>query len=369
MSERANKNYEDYYDMMKVIGSGAYGTVLKGKEKGKDELRAIKVIDLERVAANLINQYDDEDLKKHLDSTLKGYISEFEIMKLFSNCENSVKCFEYFKNEENYVAILELCDSNLSKLLTQRMKEDGKGLNSEEILEIMKQLNEAFKVMKEKNIIHRNLKLENILIKYLDEENKKFKVKLSDYGSNERLSSLSSKGYLSSNNGSIPYMAPEILKGEETYNYKVDLWSIGVILYKLYFGVFPYTGPNEMAIIEKIEKSGKEILEKTDNKDLDDLIMNLLEKDPSKRFTWDQYFNHSFFKDKNGNQIKLIYECEEEREHAIFGYSFVVNNKNNIELVINGIKSELIEEYKLKKGENIVEIIIKNKILSLDHMF
>ena len=94
-------------------------------------------------------------------------------------------------------------------------------------------------------------------------------------------------------------MAPEILKGEEAYNYKVDLWSIGVILYKLYFGVFPYNGPSEMAIIEKIEQSGKEALKKTDNKDLDDLIMNLLEKDPSKRFTWYQYFNHSFFNDKN----------------------------------------------------------------------
>ena len=45
------------------------------------------------------------------------------------------------------------------------------------------------------------------------------------------------------------------------------------------------------------------------------------------------------------------------------------NNKNNIELVINGIKSELIEEYKLKEGKNIIEMIIKNKILSLEHMF
>ena len=53
----------------------------------------------------------------------------------------------------------------------------------------------------------------------------------------------------------------------------------------------------------------------------------------------------------------------------ILGEKFVKNNRNNIELVINGIKSELIEKYKLKKGENIVEIIIKNKILSLEDMF
>ena len=367
-AERANKYYEEYYEKMETIGNGTFGTVYKGKEKEKDELRAIKVIDLQGVKASLTNQYSGEDLIEHLDLCLKGFISEFEIMKLFSNCENSVKCYEYFNNENNFAIIMELCDSNLSKLLAQRKKNDGEGFSSEEILEIMKQLNEAFKIMKENNITHRDLKLENILIKYLDEENKKFIIKLSDYDSSKRLSSLSSKNYLNSINGTVPYMAPEILKGEE-YNYKVDLWSIGIILYKLYFGIFPYNGPSEFSIINKIEKSGKEILKKTDNKDLDDLIMNLLEKDPSKRFTWDQYFNHSFFEDKNINKIQLIYECEKKEKCDIFGEIFVMNNRNNIELVINGIKSELIEKYKLKEGKNIIEIIIKNKILSLEYMF
>ena len=245
-------------------------------------------------------------------------------MELFSNCENSVKCYEYFNNEDNFAIIMELCDNNLSKYLTQRMKKDGKGFSSEEILEIMKQLNKAFKVMKENNIIHRDLKLENILIKYLDKENKKFLVKLSDYGCSKRLSSLS-KNYLNTINGTLSYTAPEILKEEEhkKYNYKCDLWSIGVIIYKLYFGKFPYNGQSEYAIINQIEQLGKKILKKTDNKDLDDLIINLLEKDPSKRFTWDQYFNHSFFKDKNRNKIQLIYECEKEEKYAIFGAKFV----------------------------------------------
>ena len=325
MTERANKNYEEYYEVIKAIGSGALGIVYEGKEKGKDELKAIKVIDLERVTESLINQYSGEDLKKHLDLCLKGFISEFEIMKLCSNCENSVKCYEYFKNEDNFVIIMELCDNNLSKYLTQRMIDCGKGLNSEEILEIMKQINKEFKVMEENNITQRDLKLENILIKYLDKENKIFKVKLSDYGCSKRLSSLSSKNYRNSINGTVPYMAPEILK-EEEYNYKVDLWSIGVILYKLYFGIFPYNGPSKIAIINEIEQLGKKILKKTDNKDLDDLIMNLLEKDPSKRLTWDQYFNHSFFKNKNRNKIKLIYECEEEEYNFFLEIKFLEEN-------------------------------------------
>ena len=304
MTERASKNYEEYYETIKFIDNGAFGTVYKGKEKGKDELRAIKGISLQKIKENLINQYGGEDLKEHFDLCVKGFISEFEIMKLCSNCDYSVRCYEYFNNEDNFVIIMELCDDNLSKLLTKRMKNSGKGLNSEEILEIMKQLNKAFKAMKENNIIHRDLKLENILIKYLDEENKKFIVKLSDYRCSKRLSSLS-KNYLNTINGTLSYMAPEILKEEEhkKYNYKCDLWSIGVIIYTLYFGIFPYNGETEFEIMNKIENLGKRILKKTDNEDLDDLIINLLEKDPSKRFTWEQYFNHSFFKDKNRNKI------------------------------------------------------------------
>jgi len=47
----------------------------------------------------------------------------------------------------------------------------------------------------------------------------------------------------------------------------------------------------------------------------------------------------------------------------------VKNNKNNIELIINGNKNYLIKKYKLKKGENKIKIIIKNKIASLEYMF
>jgi len=45
MEERAKKNHEEYYEMIKVIDYGAFGIVYKGKEREKDELRAIKVID------------------------------------------------------------------------------------------------------------------------------------------------------------------------------------------------------------------------------------------------------------------------------------------------------------------------------------
>ena len=85
--------------------------------------------------------------------------------KCCNNNNNSVKCYEYFNKDNNFAIIMELCDKNLLQLLIEKKEEDHRYFNSQEILEIMKQLNNTFKIMIENKIIHRDLKLENILIK------------------------------------------------------------------------------------------------------------------------------------------------------------------------------------------------------------
>ena len=74
-------------------------------------------------------------------------------------------------------------------------------------------------------------------------------------------------------------------------------------------------------------------------------------------------------KDKCRNEINLIYSAKEEGEQKIFGEKFVIRNKNNIELNINGDKSKLVSDYKLSKGYNNIKMIIKNKIKDLRTMF
>ena len=213
-------------------------------------------------------------------------------MKICSNNNiNSVKCYEYFNTEDNFVIIMELCDTNLSEFLLNYFEKNEKGFNSEEIFEIMYQLKNTFKIMKENKISHRDLKLENILIKY--NEDKSYIEKLTDYGCSKKVSLT----YFYTKLGTIDYSAPEILKGEK-YNYKCDLWSIGVIIYKLFFIKHPFSGSNESALIQKIEKFGNRFLPSTGNEELDNLIRQLLEKDPTRRLDWDEYFNHPFFKKK-----------------------------------------------------------------------
>ena len=89
-------------------------------------------------------------------------------------------------------------------------------------------------------------------------------------------------------------MSPEILKGEE-YNYKCDLWSIGIIIYRLIYGESPYLGVNDIAVIDKIDKVGSTKI-KIENVVLNDLVKKLLEKEAKDRINWDYYFNYNFLK-------------------------------------------------------------------------
>ena len=151
---------------------------------------------------------------------------------------------------------MELCDNSLQKILDKRKK----GFTSEQILNIMSQLNNTFKIMQKNKIIHRDIKLDNILIKYKDNKNNKndsninFVVKLADYGISKQLINPVNKTFI----GAIETMAPEILEGKDNYDNKCDLWSIGVIIYQLFFKKYPYEG-TQVAIYNQIKEYGDEI--------------------------------------------------------------------------------------------------------------
>ena len=69
------------------------------------------------------------------------------------------------------------------------------------------------------------------------------------------------------------------------------------------------------------------------------------------------------------DKINLIYFANEIKTYTIFGYEFVQNNKNNVELIINGKKNQLVCDSELKKGDNIITLLIKNKLKNLRDMF
>ena len=356
MDKRMYHDYPKYYYNLVKIGSGALKIIYKRREKKINELRAIKVIQFDKLKENIISYKNEKKLKECIDEDT----NEYENMKILYNL-NSVKYFEYSEYETNFVIIMEFSDSNSFQLLAKNKD----GLNVIEIYEILKQLNNVFKIMKENEIIHRDLKLKNILIKY--DDNNKYLIKLLGYGINKKLNSLS-KNHCNLNIRKKIYITPEVLTGEN-YNYKCDLWSIGVIMNRLKFIKLLFKRQKENGLIQKINNFNNNIIKKTENDDLDDLFRKLLGKNYIKRLNWYKYYNQPF-----SNKINLIYFKKKnkdiwDRDNNIFGYIFVENNKNNIQLIINGMKIQLVQKYELKYGENEIEIIIKNKISNFEHMF
>ena len=245
---------------------------------------------------------------------------------------NTVKFYEYFHTENEFCIVMELCDENLLQKLSR--KEANKGFNIDEIYNILNQLNNSFRIMKENNIIHRDLKLQNILVKYTNKEKTDYILKLSDFGISKHLLTFTKK--LSTQIGTMNTMAPEVLKGEK-YNAKCDLWSLGIVIYHLYFHKQPYNGTTEIAILNQIKNLNKIISKRIDDYDLKDLVIQLLQPNPSKRITWDDYFNHPFFYNHNNNK---------ENEIIINKKIKSINDKN-IEK-----EKKIIKKDKLKKKFN-----------------
>ena len=278
------------YKLIKKIGEGSYGVVYKANDIcNNNSLVAIKQISKMRVNSNA---YLIEALKK-----------ELFIMRLLSD-ENSVKLIEDFETEEKYNLVMELCDSDLDIELKKRKKETKKGFNELEVQAIMNQFNQIFKKMQKERVIHRDLKLKNIMIKYdKNAEIIGFIVKLSDFG----FSKVMYEGDITDTNlGSPATKAPEIMKGKE-YNAKADLWSIGVIMYQLFFDSLPFPARTVRELKEAIFRANGVRLPKGEEDCMTqicfDLIDKLLQKDPKRRIDFDDYFKHKFFSEEHKKNL------------------------------------------------------------------
>ena len=275
------------------IGQGAFGIVYKARKKDTKEIRAIKVIDIKKFVKDSENNgkvLSEKEIKDFIDTIIK----EINVMQILEGQnhenKNTVKFYEYYYKQNIEIAIvMELCDENLSKMIG---KKNNKKLTFDEIRNILHQLNNTFKIMVNKKIAHRDLKPQNILVKYQNEKDKNnYIIKLCDYGIAKKLEM--TKGLLSKIVGTINFMAPEIMFKNEKFDLKCDLWSLGIIIYYLYFGVYPY-GETEYAFYHNIKNEEQEDFDFSNNKDFDDLIRKLLVKDPEKRISWEDYFNHPF---------------------------------------------------------------------------
>ena len=148
--------------------------------------------------------------------------------------------------------------------------------------------------------MHRDIKLENILLKDKDS----LKIKLSDFG----CSKIDPIGATIC--GTPKYMAYELLDDTHSrYNYKVDLWSIGLCFWELLYGdkSFPFSLKSKLSLKQDIKKfSGKKLRFPTSPKfpeEFYDFFHKCLQVSPKLRIDCDEFKDHPIFKFTGDEEI------------------------------------------------------------------
>jgi hypothetical protein len=133
----------------------------------------------------------------------------------------------------------------------------------------------------QRRILHRDLKPGNILLDAAGEPH------VADFGLATRLDDAGTSTDSGSPAGSLPWMAPEAVRGEPTLSTAIDVWALGVILYELLTGVRPFGGANAgeifRAILEREPPSPRSVNPAVP-RDLDAVCRRCLHKDPDKRY-------------------------------------------------------------------------------------
>ena len=261
---------------MDVIIKNRYKIIEKIKDKSKCSIyKGFDLIEKRDVAVKVLNQ------QKLSNFDLEKIKNEINIINKIDS-PYSIKCYEIFQTQNEICIILEYCQENL----LDKMKSLGNRSKIYYIKKIFNQLMEVYKKLHENNVIIRELKPEKILIKYNSDEETDFDIKISDYSFSKELSDEDQTKTII---GFSTYVAPEITKGAP-YSNKCDLWSIGILGYILYFGGLPkfknkYAYECDFHIPEDYN--------------LEDLLKRLIIGNPVQRISWDEFFEHDFFKEKN----------------------------------------------------------------------
>ncbi|KAG2508775.1 hypothetical protein JM18_009101 [Phytophthora kernoviae] len=250
------------YHILERIGEGSFGKVYRGRRKYSGHIVALKFVTKRGKSAR-----DLDNLRQ-----------EINILRRLNHC-NIIAMMDSFETEGEFCMVTEYAQGELFQVL-----EDEHSLPEEEIRKIAIQLIQALHVLHSNRIIHRDMKPQNILI------GSKQQIKLADFGFARAISHDSS--LLRSIKGTPLYMAPELVQ-EKPYNYTVDLWSLGVILYELAVGRPPFYTDRIVTLIQMIVREPVKY-PPTMSASFQSFLKGLLNKDPARRITWPDILHHPF---------------------------------------------------------------------------
>lgn len=314
------------YVLCEKLGEGASGQIYKAKNSNTGDVYAVKVIDRGELGNN--------------SKSIIRLNAEVAIMKYITH-PNILHLYDFFESDSEHYLITDFCDQGD---LESYLKREGLYFLDERIsVEILKQIANGFQELRKHQILHRDFKLSNILLK-------NGRVVIGDFGMSKIGDTLAE-----SRLGTPFYTAYEILRPSYTntsYNSLVDLWSLGVVYYKLLFGEHPFYGSTISSLVRDIEKkaNGKMQYPGTLSDMSKDLLDRIFVTDPKARLDWNSFFNHDLFQ-----SYKQFDSYSPEKIHKSLWKKLVKNQQIvDMEFMTNkNFKPD--QEFKFMDEEEIVE--------------
>ena len=319
-----------FYKYGRVIGRGAFGKVNIGLNILTGRIVAIKSFNKK----NIINEASKNKI-----------LYETNLMR--GLCHPSVtKILETFECEKYMLIIMEyISGGNLQNFVKKRRK-----LCEKTAKILFRQIIQGIRYIHSRGIVHRDIKLENIL---LDLNNI---IKICDFGVGKLIKP---NTILKDQCGTPVYMAPEILKRNGYKGFPVEVWSAGVALYIMLSGTLPFNKDKdhdlEYSILNNNIKEIKDISDEGNN-----LLKNILEKDPNKRYTCNQILEHPWL---NSNLI--------DDENPDLDYNNNIKNVNKYHLFTNAESILLAKthiDYRNAQKKDLAENFTIKNLYTLDEL-
>ncbi|XP_046737968.1 serine/threonine-protein kinase 33-like [Diprion similis] len=282
------------YEFGEILGKGSFGTVVKASHKGTGINWAVKIINKSQAGASRIMLVE----------------REIHILKLV-NHPNIILLDRVFESPKAIYLIFELCTGSLAKTFKAKKRFEEK-----ETLTVIRSLAGALSYLHKNDIVHRDLKLENILIAANPQNpDDDLHIKVTDFGLSAVRGGTGYETMLHDCCGTLTYMAPEMI-ATKSYSQQCDVWSMGIIMYVLLVGKFPFYSTNDQHLhllvkTQELDFSGLPCSEGAKH-----LLSKMLQKNPAFRVTAAEVENHPWIA-VSMNQYVNVYRNASKGNHSM----------------------------------------------------